>query len=306
MKLKNYTIAVILLGILFISGCGGQTTTTTEGYYGCFSGETSMIDAYFYEYAPFSSEASPYRPGEEIDVNVILENKMPEDLDAGKVMIRLKGDAAIESIFTGSSIVENPSLYSIDKDTCTVSDEEVELGPLLYEPELTTKITKEIAGTYCYEHPVEVHGYLFFTEDPTEVGVNLPSGANPPSGVQVTAIEQDPVDVSGDGQTATLRFKVYIQNVGTGTIVDTLDDCFAYRELGYRETLNVEVDTAYDEQDCTEEIRLSKDAQEDVITCEVTGIDPNNLGPQSSELTVTLNGFAYEDEITGVDIWLEP
>jgi len=301
---KGYIFMIFLLGILFISGCAGTETSTTEGYYGCFSGDTTMIDAYFYDYAPLSSSDSPYQAGEDIDVEVILENKMPEDIDVGKIKVRLKGDSAIATIFSGAKLVTSPELFGIDKDTCTVAEEEVELGPIVYEQDLTTEITKEIAGLYCYEHGVEIHGFLYFTEELDEVGDNLPAGSNPPSGVQVTTIEQNLIDVKGD--TAELRIKIYIENVGTGTIVETLDECFEYRELGYRETLHMEVDTAYEDSDCDQDIRLGSDDKLEIITCEITGIDPNNLGPQASEITITLSEFAYEDEITSVDIWLEP
>jgi hypothetical protein len=301
---KEYIFMIFLLGILFISGCGGETETTTEGYYNCHSGDITMIDAYFYEYAPLSAAESPYQAGEEIDIEVILENKMPEDIDAGKVKVRLKGDAAIDSIFSGAQLATSSELYGIDKDTCTVSEDEVELGPIVYEQDLTTEITKEIAGLYCYEHDVEIHGYLYFTEETSEVGTNLPAGSNPPSGVQVTSIEQNLIDVDGD--TAEMRIKIYVQNVGTGTIVEGLDECFEYRELGYRETLHMEVDTAYEDSDCDQDIRLGSDDRMEIITCEVTGIDPQNLGPQASEITITLSEFAYEDEIASVDIWLEP
>ena len=304
MNLKKYFILTFLLLVLFVVGCTSETTTT-EGYYGCFSTETSMIGASFDEYAPIALETSTYQPGEEIDVTIVLENKMPEDIDAGKVKVKLLGDAAVPSIFSGAQVVASQTLYGIDKDTCLLTDEEVDVGPITYLPELTTKISKEIAGLYCYEHPVEVHALLYFTKDPDEIGENLPSGANPPSGVRITKIEQDPVDVDKTTNTASLRFKVYIQNTGTGTVIESLDDCFEYRDLGFREDLKVSVDGAYNPE-CQTDIRLSRDLREDIISCTVSGIDTTNLGPQASEITLTLYNFAYEDSIEPVTVWLEP
>jgi len=308
MNLKKYLGIAFLLGMLFIMGCGGEgdTGVATEGYYGCYNSDNSMIDAYFDEYAPLSSDTNTYQPGEEIDVNVILVNKMPDDLDENIVKVRLKGDAAIESIFTGAQIVNNPALYSVDTETCLTTEEEAVVGPIIYQPELSTKISKEIAALYCYEKPVEVHGYLFFTEEETEIGMNLPTGANPPSGVRVTLIEQNPVDVDRDSNTASLRFKIYIQNTGTGTVIESLDECFEYREMGYREELTLAVEGAYAQTECSQDVRLSRESREDVITCTVEGIDPSNLGPQASELIITLSDFAYEDEIASTTIWLEP
>ncbi|MAG78600.1 hypothetical protein CL616_04525 [archaeon] len=301
---KEYIVITFLLGILFITGCAGEQATTTEGYYGCYSGETSMIDAAFYDWAPLSSQDSPYQPGEDIDVEIVLENKLPEEIKEGKVKVRLRGDAINDKIFSGSQLISAPTLYDIDDETCTTSEEDVELGPIVYLPDLNTEIVKEIAAQYCYEHPVEVHGFVYYTELTEDIGVNLPSGSNPPSGVQVTTLEQDPVDVSDDE--ASLRIKIYVQNVGTGTIVEDLDECFEHREQGYRETLHLEVDSAY-EDDCDQDIRLSKDdLKQEIVSCEITGINPDNLGPQSSDLKITLSGFAYEDEMDSVDIWIEP
>ena len=48
------------------------------------------------------------------------------------------------------------------------------------------------------------------------------------------------------------------------------------------------------------------ETKEKIVDCEVTGIDASNLGKQASELSLTLTGFAYEDEISAVTIWLEP
>jgi len=38
----------------------------------------------------------------------------------------------------------------------------------------------------------------------------------------------------------------------------------------------------------------------------VTGIDPSNINSEPSELTIELYGFAYEEDIQPVTIWLEP
>ncbi|MFH1971860.1 MAG: hypothetical protein ABIJ18_00095 [archaeon] len=306
MKLKKYITFAVLVSFLFIMGCTGTTTTSTGAYYNCFASDNSMIDAYFDEYAPFSSAANTYQPGEEIDVDVVLVNKMPEDIDAGDVKVKLKGDAILDNIFTGAKTVTSPKLYSIDKDTCLTSEEQVELGPLKYKQDISTTVTKEIAGLYCYAMPVEVKAYLFYTELEEELGVNLPSGSNPPSAVRITQIDQDPVSVSGDGKSAELRFKLTIENTGTGTIIPSLADCFTYIEPGEREDLKVTVTGAYKNIECDEDVRLNRDTQDDTITCIVTGVDPTNLGPLASEITITLYDFAYEDVIDSVNIWIEP
>lgn len=304
MKLKYY---LILLGlIIIIAGCDSNTTTTTEGYYKCFSGNTQMISAVFDSYSPISFENSPYVKNEEIPVEVVLTNNMPEEIEPGKVKVKLKGDAAISSIFEGAKIATNPKLYAIDSENCFTSDENVELGPIRYQSKITTKVSKEISGDYCYEKPVIVHGYLYYTNIIENIGVNLPSGANPPSGLQVISLTQEPVKVGGDGKTAELDIKITVGNVGTGTLVKGLDECFEFRSQNYREEFDIEVNGAYDIECDKTELRLNRETKQAIVNCKATGIDASNLASTASEIEITLKGFAYEDVITPVTVWLEP
>lgn len=307
MKLKHLIFGVFLIGLFILAGCtSSKTTNGPQGaYVACYGDEKKMITAAFDEFAPVSSETSPYQAGEEIETNVKLTNKFPEDIDTGKVKVRLTGDAAIESVFTGAKEVSADTLYGADIQTCLTEETDVDAGPIVYQGDISTKISKEITGLYCYEAPVVVKAYLYFTGSSEEIGENLPKGSNPPSSVQVTKIEQNPVDVdraTGDG---TMRFKIYVQNVDEGTIVPSLDDCFKYREPGYREELSIKINAPYNVE-CPESIKLSREEKTDVVTCKITGIDTTNMGPQASEMTITLQGFAYEDQIPPTTIWLEP
>ena len=122
--------------------------------------------------------------------------------------------------------------------------------------------------------------------------------------MQVTQIDQNPVDIDSGETTGEVRFKVYLENVGTGTIVPSLDDCFQYRDAGYREEFSISVDKT--NIDCPGDTKLSRGDKTDVITCLVTDIDSTNLGPEPREITITLSGFAYEDIIPSTIVWLEP
>ena len=298
-----------LLGVLFLSACTTTTTTSSVvgAYVGCNGDDTQMVTAAFADFATVSSETSPYQAGDDIDTEVVLINKNTQDIDSGKVKVRLTGDAAIDSIFSGAHEESADTLYAIDPETCLEQDTEVSLGPIVYQGDITTDISKEITGLYCYEAPVVVKGYLYFTTNADEIGETLPTGSNPPSSVQVTQIEQNPVDINSGESSGTMRFKIYLQNVGTGTIVSGLDNCFEYRDAGYREEFSLSVDEvhAYDIS-CPSDVKLSRGEKTDVITCTVTGIDSTNLGSQASEVTITLNGFAYEDTIPSTTVWLSP
>jgi len=297
-----------ILGLLFLFACTPATQSSSiEGAYaGCYGDDPQMVTATFAAFAPVSSETAPYHPGEEIDIQVDLVNQNTQDIDDGNAKIKLTGDAAVSSIFSGAEVKStSTTLYAIDPETCLTDTSEVEIGPLKYQGEITTQISKEITGLYCYEAPVVVKAFLYFTDDSANIGDNLPSGSNPPSSVQVTKIEQNPVDVDRESNTAQLRLKLYLENVGTGTIVENLDSCFEYRDASYQEEFSLSVDGAYTIE-CPDTVKLSRAEKLDVVTCKVTGIDVSNLGSQPSEMTITLSNFAYEDTIPSTTIWLEP
>ena len=307
MNSKKGVLIVLIIGLLLVTSC--NTTKNTSGVTGayatCYGDETQMVTAQFADFAPVSSQENPYTAGEDIDIEVILSNKYTRDIEAGKAKVRLTGDSAISSIFSNAKEVSASTLYMIDTATCLEETTEVDLGPIVYQGDISTPISKEITGLYCYEEPVEVKAYLYYTADATEIGTNLPAGSNPPSGIQVTQIDQGPVDVDTGEATGDMRFKIYLVNSGTGTIVPSLDDCFTYREASYREEFKLKVTGAYNIE-CPEDVALSRGEKTDVVTCLVTGIDSSNLGTQPSEITITLSGFAYEDVIPSTTIWLEP
>jgi hypothetical protein len=309
----NKKVGMIFFAIVLITIAGCQPTeTSTAGqvvgaYANCYGDDTKMVSASFDDFAPLSSESSPYQPGENIDVSVILTSFFSDDIAAGKAKVRLTGDAAVDSIFTGAKTESADTLYEIDTETCLTEETEVEIGPIIYQGDITTQVQKDITGLYCYEQDVIVKGYLYYTTNVNNIGKNLPVGSNPPSSLQITKIEQNPVDVDGDGESADLRFKIYLQNVGGGTIVPSLEECFKYRENSFREEfkLTIEEPFAYNVE-CPSEIKLSRDEKTDVVSCKVTDIDTTNLGSNPSEITIRLSGFAYEDTIPSTTIYIEP
>ncbi|MFH0798375.1 MAG: hypothetical protein V1906_03115 [Candidatus Woesearchaeota archaeon] len=303
---KNANVSLILLSIVLIviAGCSGQTGTT--GVVGPYKvSGNQLIEANFIKDAPTTLDTDPYQPNEKIDVFVELRNKHTEEVPAGYVKVRLTGDAAIPNFFSGAREIVAPALSSYDIVSGQPSPEEVDLGPLVYIGDLPTKLSKTITGQYCYQFPVRVKAFLYYTDKPELIGTNLPSGSNPPSSVQVTQIQQQTVDIN-DG-VAELNFRVTVKNVGVGNIVPNLGECFKYRGKRENEFITVAAYGAYPIT-CQGEglIRLSRDTRDKVLNCQVTGINPSNLGPQASELSLTLTGFAYEDEIPPVSIWLEP
>ncbi len=305
MKLNSTLVIMILaVALLVLAGCEQQGVGTVTGPYS-FPGDKA-ISAVFVKDAPVSMETDPYSPDEDVDVDVELTNHLPEDVQAGKVKVRLTGDAAITTFFTGAKEVSNPLLSGIDAESGATSPEEVVLGPIRYVGDLPTKTSKEITGQYCYSYPVKVKGFLYYTDRTEEIGVNLPSGSNPPSSVQVTAIEQRAVDVKSDGS-ADLKFKVTIANLGEGVVIGGMDDCFKHRERTAREVLKLSASGGYPIScENSGEARLSRDTGRKTVDCTVSGIDPRNLGSQASELSLTQGDLAYQEDLEPVTIWLEP
>ncbi|MFH1455336.1 MAG: hypothetical protein ABIF40_00100 [archaeon] len=300
--MKKYGIILILTTLILLAGCT-TTSSTTQAYYK-FTGDKA-IEATFVEYAPVSSETDTYQKGEEIAIAVELSNMLTEAIPESLVKVRLTGDAAIDAFFTGAKEVSSPELDARDITTGDPDTEEIEPGPIVYVGEVTTKVSKEITGQYCYEYPVKVKANLFYTNKEEEIGNNLPQGSNPASSVQVTEITQGVVDV--DDNVGELKFQVTIENIGEGTVVSSLSDCFAFRDRQFREELKLTAEGAYDIT-CKDDgqIKLSTADLSKTLDCTVTGIDATNLGDQASELTLTLSGFAYEEELEPVMIWLEP
>lgn len=295
---------VLLIGLFLLASCTPTDTSVVEGPYK-FTGPQA-IEAKFVPSSPETLESNPYQAGENVDVVVELTNRLTETVPANSVKVRLTGDAAIQNFFAGAREAGNPEMFGIDPETGQPTIEEVDLGPLQYTGELTTKISKRISGQFCYSFPVRVKGFLYYTTKTEEIGTNLLESSKPPSRVQVMAIEQRTVDPENDN-VGDLKFTVTIQNTGTGTVVPSLNDCFGYRSRSERELLRLSARGAYDitcENDGL--VRLSRDTKSKTMNCVAHNVDLRNLGNDPSELTLTLSGFAYQEEIEPVTIWLEP
>ena len=299
---KILIFAAILAAILIVAGCQ-QQTAAQAGYYK-FTGDKA-IEAKFLEGSPTSSELDTYQKDENIETVVELVNRLPEEVPAGQVKVRLTGDAAIQTFFEGAHEATNPKIFPIETGTGVATPEEVEVGPVRYVGELTTKVSKKITGQYCYSMPVKTKANLFYTNKETDIGTNLPAGSNPPSTVQVIQVQQGTVNKADDGK-GELRFKVTIKNMGKGKLIPSLDDCFKYRERTEREEITLEAKGAYPVTCEDNPVKLSRTDQSKIVDCKVTGVDMTNLNAEPSELSLTLKGFAYEEDLEPVTIWLEP
>jgi hypothetical protein len=301
--LKGFIILAFTL--LFIAGCQDTGTSAPTGYYK-YTGDKA-VEASFATDAPVSSTTDTYTKNEDISVLVELTNKLTQDIPAGKVKLRLSGDASISNFFTGAREKTAPKLDALDLTTGGSTTEEIEMGPIKYVGELTAKVSKVISGKYCYEMPVKAKANLFYTDKVADVGTNLPKGSNPASRVQITALTQGIVKVDKSTNKGKLKFKLTVKNKGSGRIISSLSECFKYPGKRPREKLNVNVRGAYPITcENNGDVTLSLDTSSKVVDCEVTNIDPANLGKQASELAVTLSNFAYEEELQPVTIYLEP
>lgn len=298
---------LLLIGLLTVClalvGCTENGSSDTgEGYYK-YTG-SKAVEASFVEGSPYTSQANRYEEGENIDIEVELENRLTDDIPSGRIKVRLTGEAAISNLFSGAKTVTlSKQLDGIDEETGGGDTEIVELGPIKYVGDVTSLVKKTISGQYCYEVPIKVKANIYLTDKADDIGTTLPSGANPPSRVKVTNLRQEVVKV--EGGKGTLDFSITVNNGGSGTIVDSLSDCFEYRKRP-DEYVRVSVDGPYTITCEDKELRLKRDTKEGILDCEIKNIDASNLGPDPIEVTITLDGFAYEENLQPVTLWLEP
>lgn len=290
---------------LFLTGCMGQNDVGVgpQGPY-LYSAPTA-IEANFVPGIPMTSEHNPYQKGETIPVSIELRNQLPEDLPENTVKLRLTGDAAIPNYFTGAREETSPRLYARDFYMGMEMPEEVDMGPITYIGDLPAKTPKTITAQYCYQVPVKVVAFLYYTNYANEIGRNLVPSSHPPSRIRISDILQYPARVREDG-TADMRFRITVKNEGPGTIIESMDNCFKYRDRTERELVKLNAHGAYN-IDCGDGIiRLSRDTKIGTIDCTVSGIDPSNFSPLPSQVFLTLTDFAYEENIKSVTIYLEP
>ena len=295
-----------------------QIESDTAGYYTSTGDKT--LDVAFEE--PLKNESNPYSINAPIPISVKITNKLPEDIPAGKVKIKLIGDASMPNFFSGANEPYIPTIKGIDSLTGNENSESVTIGPLQYAGDIveSAKIQKFIAGQYCYQIPLKIKAKLFYTPKSEYIGSNLNSGSNPPSPIQVTKIEQEPVifNLEGIGE---LKFDVTIKNLNPkinslvesgifshkgGNIISSISECFKFRDRREIQKLSLSAKGAYPVIcDNFGEIQISRDTNEGTISCNVKNINSAELGKVSSDLTLTLEGFAYEEEIAPISIWIE-
>lgn len=317
--MKKRAVIVLLVLVVFIISCQNYNNgASSRGYYK-YTGP-SGLEANFVKDAPVSSEQEYYEPGELIDVEVELANKGTRVILPNSVRLRLTGDAIIPNFFVGAKEVLFPlALDSLDEETGNVDTRIVDLGPLRYISDVTSRRSKVITGQYCYYIPTVVQTRIVLNDKyesiPTQtIGGkygfggqttnqnNIQAGDNPPSGVQITSLSQEIVKIREGDRYGTMKFKFTIENIGSGHIVDNLASCWDY-EKRRRETVSFIVKGPYPIV-CEEGTVVLRDGKR-TIDCTMTNIDPTNLGFVPRDLIIILDNYAYLEEIPAVTIYLD-
>ncbi|MBI4155000.1 hypothetical protein HY498_02865 [Candidatus Woesearchaeota archaeon] len=317
---KGLITVILVISLVLIISCQPTAPGGPSGFYK-FTGN-SAVEARFVRDAPVSSEQEYYEPGELIDVEVELANRGTRRMQPNTVRLRLTGDAIIPNFFVGAKEVLFPlSLDPIDEETGNLDTRILSLGPLRYVGDVTTRRSKIVTGQYCYYNPIVVQTRIVLSdryEDVPAQGVqdgqygfgggsqilnqNIQPGDNPPSGVQVTSLNQEVVKIREGERFGTMKFKFSIENVGNGIIVDDLNNCWEY-EKRRREKVSFIVKGPYPIV-CEEGTVVLREGKR-TVDCTMTGVDASNLGPFPRDLIIILDGFAYLEEIPPVTIWLD-
>lgn len=301
---KRLSLIILAVSLVLITACSNLSGSSgsSSGYYK-YTG-SSALDVNFVKDAPVSSEKEYYEPGELIDVEVELANKGTKRILPNTVRLRLTGDAIIPNFFTGAKEILFPlSLDPIDEETGYIDNRIVDLGPLRYIGEVTSRRSKVITGQYCYYVPAVVQTSVVLSDKQEDIpGQNIQAGDNPPSGVQVTSLEQEVVKVREGDRAGTMRFKFVIENVGSGSMIDSLQDCWDY-EKRRREKVSFVIKGPYPIV-CEEGTVILRDKKR-TVDCTMTNIDPTNLGSVNRDLIIILDNFAYLEEIPAVTIYLD-
>ncbi|MDD4878371.1 MAG: zinc ribbon domain-containing protein [Candidatus Nanoarchaeia archaeon] len=306
-----------------------QIEADTTGYY-AFTGNKT-IDVIFEE--PLKNESEPYSINDPIPISVKITNRLPEDIPANEVKIKLTGDATMPYFFSGANEPFIPTLKGIDPSTGNENSESITIGPLQYVGKIVegAKIVKMITGKYCYQVPLKIKAKLFYTPNKEYIGSNLHSGSNPPSPIKIINIQQEPIvfNLQGIGE---LKFSItiakearnsrgnisringalicevgggFMTDCESGTILPSMSDCFRYRDRLSKQVLTLSAEGAYPiECDNNGIVQISSDTYEGTINCAVKNISYKELGKISSDLTLTLDNFAYEEEISPSEIWI--
>ncbi len=301
MKKRLLLIFLAILVVLIIS-CTTSNTGDSRGFYK-YTGN-SALEAKFVKDAPVSSEKEYYETGELIDVEAELSNKGTKRILPNTVRLRLTGDAIIPNFFIGAKEILFPlSLDPIDEQTGYIDTRIIDLGPLRYIGEVTSRRSKVITGQYCYYIPVVVQTNIILSDRQEVIpNENIQAGDNPPSGVQVTSLSQEVVKVRAGDAFGSMRFKFTIENAGSGNIVDDLGSCWDY-EKRRREKVSFVIKGPYPIV-CEEGTVVLRDRKR-IVDCTMTNIDPTNLGSVQRDLIIILDNFAYLEEIPAVTIYLD-
>ncbi|MFA5888164.1 MAG: hypothetical protein WC852_05645 [Candidatus Nanoarchaeia archaeon] len=295
-----------------------QIEADTTGYY-TFIGDKTL-DVAFEE--PLKNESNPYSINDPIPISVKITNKLQEDIPSGNFKVKLTGDATMPSFFSGANEPYISTLRGIDTLTGNENPESITIGPLQYVGDIveSAKIQKFIAGQYCYQNPLKVKAKLFYTPKSAYIGSNLNSGSNPPSPIQVTNIKQEPIvlNLQGIGElkfTTTVthlkpRTDMFIEkgriSMKGGNVISSMTECFKFRDRLSKQILTLSADGAYPiECENQGKVQLSLDTHEGTISCVVKNINYTNPSKISSDITLTLDGFAYEGDIEPISIWID-
>lgn len=211
---KNYALIVfVMFSLVFSLGATQcQKGEETEGQAFKYTG-TDGITADFAEDAPPSADNWK---GEPIGLEVEVQNKGEETVNAGDLKIRLRGIAATSTLSPTKKETSNPEAIESIDDFGESESYKVDLGQITYNPDkmVTSRYTPLIEAEVCYPYVTYV-STDFYVGDTTEYvsqgKINTGDNSNAP--VQIGELKES------RGASNSVKFNFVVKDVSNGDVV---------------------------------------------------------------------------------------
>jgi len=211
---KRYLLVVLVLLVVFISGCNDDPVSI-----GAFVGGSDGVDISFVEGAPLSE----FTQGQEIPVSVLLKNNGEDDIAENLAEVQLYGLPFDEYGLDDNYKKVEGQLRGIKKDFLEEGGEQViSMGTLKYNREVSGFTDKQLFARVCYPYKTKAVVTSCATSKNIDIveetsvcdveGEKIISGGVSSGPIQVTSFTEQ---LSGS---SSVSFKLVIANSGIGDV----------------------------------------------------------------------------------------
>ncbi|MFO8016618.1 MAG: hypothetical protein R6U32_05930 [Candidatus Woesearchaeota archaeon] len=243
MRAKHLFI-ILVLGALLLAGCEGEEKKTTESPY---EGGTQGIIASFESFGVVEDGMPTIYGDETIPIEITLENKGEQDVEAGDVELKLKGISPED--FSGIEMRKTNSgeLEGISEFNTLGGEETIDFGDAEYNIDLQTNYY-DVTVFASYKYPYKTHVAVpdvCFKEDITDDSVCDIEGPRESFSSGAPIIVKSAKQARAGSGIIAIEYQV--ENVGGGDVTkpgEDFDSRYGQLEFSIDETSNP------DEWDC--------------------------------------------------------